>query len=63
MISDWPGLASGRLYQQRDLAPTMDLRALLKGTLVEHMAVPASALDDVFPGSASVRPLRDLFRA
>jgi uncharacterized protein (DUF1501 family) len=63
VISDWPGLASARLYQQRDLAPTLDLRALLKGTLVDHLGVPAGALDTVFPDSSSIGPLRDLFRA
>jgi uncharacterized protein (DUF1501 family) len=63
VISDWPGLGSARLYQQRDLAPTLDLRALLKGTLAEHMNVPTGALENVFPDSAGVKPLRDLFRA
>jgi uncharacterized protein (DUF1501 family) len=63
VISDWPGLGAARLYQQRDLAPTLDLRALLKGTLADHMSVPASALDSVFPDSGSIKPLRDLFRA
>ena len=63
VISDWPGLAATHLYQQRDLAPTLDLRAVLKGTLVEHLGVPPDALADVFPDSARVAPLRDLFRA
>jgi uncharacterized protein (DUF1501 family) len=63
VISDWPGLASARLYQQRDLAPTLDLRALLKGTLVDHLGVAPSALENVFPDSGGVKPLRDLFRA
>ena len=63
VISDWPGLAVAHLYQQRDLAPTLDMRALLKGTLVEHLDVPSGALDKVFPDSGSVKPLRDLFRA
>jgi uncharacterized protein (DUF1501 family) len=63
VISDWPGLSASRLYQQRDVAPTLDLRALLKGTLVDHMGIPAPAMDSVFPDSGSVKPLRDLFRA
>jgi uncharacterized protein (DUF1501 family) len=63
VISDWPGLASARLYQQRDLAPTLDLRALLKGTLVEHLGMAPGALEAVFPDSGGVKPLRDLFRA
>jgi len=63
VLCDWPGLASANLYQQRDVAPTLDLRAVLKGTLVDHLGVPANALDSVFPDSGGVRPLRDLFRA
>jgi uncharacterized protein (DUF1501 family) len=63
VICDWPGLSAANLYQQRDVAPTLDIRALLKGTLVEHMGVGPGALDAVFPDSGRVKPLRDLFRA
>jgi uncharacterized protein (DUF1501 family) len=31
VISDWPGLKLGNLYQGRDLAPTTDLRKPMKG--------------------------------
>jgi uncharacterized protein (DUF1501 family) len=61
VISDWPGLS--KLYQQRDVAPTLDVRAVFKGTLVDHMGIPAGALDTVFPDSGDVKPLRDLYRA
>jgi uncharacterized protein (DUF1501 family) len=64
VIADWPGLAPRNLYQGRDLAPTLDLRALLKGLLADHLQVPPRALaESVFPDSAAVRPLRDLLRA
>ncbi len=63
VICDWPGLSAANLYQQRDVAPTLDMRALLKGTLIDHLGVPAGALETVFPDSTGVRPLRDLFRA
>jgi uncharacterized protein (DUF1501 family) len=63
VISDWPGLSAANLYQQRDVKPTLDVRAVFKGTLLEHLGVPAGALDAVFPDSAGVKPLRDLFRA
>ncbi|HEY6454431.1 MAG TPA: DUF1501 domain-containing protein [Steroidobacteraceae bacterium] len=63
VICDWPGLSAANLYQQRDVAPTLDMRALLKGTLVDHMGVAPGALDTVFPDSGGVKPLRDLFRA
>ncbi len=64
VIADWPGLSQRALYQQRDVAPTLDLRSVLKGVLLEHLGVPANALQEtVFPQSADARPVRDLFRA
>ena len=36
----WPGLAEGKLFENRDLAPTMDLRAVAMGLLTEHMGLP-----------------------
>ena len=63
VISDWPGLSAHNLYQGRDLAPTLDLRSVLKGILDEHLQVPARALDEVFPDSAAARALRGLVRA
>ena len=63
VIADWPGLSSRALYQGRDLAPTLDLRSVLKGVLSEHLSIPARALEqDVFPDSAAARPLRGLVR-
>jgi uncharacterized protein (DUF1501 family) len=63
VIADWPGLSSRALYQGRDLAPTLDLRAVLKGVLGEHLAVPSRALEQVvFPGSSAVKPLPGLVR-
>jgi uncharacterized protein (DUF1501 family) len=64
VIADWPGLAARRLYQGRDLAPTLDLRAVLKGLLAEHLSVPSRALEQsVFPESSAAKPLRGLLRA
>ena len=37
VISDWPGLKPANLYQGRDLAPTTDLRAVIKGVLQDHL--------------------------
>ena len=63
VVADWPGLSARALYQQRDLAPTSDLRSMLKGVLLEHLGVPARSLEDsVFPQSAGARPMRDLIR-
>jgi uncharacterized protein (DUF1501 family) len=63
VIADWPGLSARALYQGRDLAPTLDLRSVLKGVLAQHLAVPDRALEQsVFPDSAAARPLRGLMR-
>jgi uncharacterized protein (DUF1501 family) len=64
VIADWPGLSDRALYQGRDLAPTLSLHSALKGVLVEHLAVPAQALETaVFPDSSAAKPLPDLVRA
>jgi uncharacterized protein (DUF1501 family) len=64
VVADWPGLSARALYQGRDLAPTLDLRAVLKGLLTQHLDVPPRALEQtVFPDSAAAAPLRDLLRA
>ena len=43
VIADWPGLADGQLYEARDLRPTLDLRAVLKGVLRDHLGLPRPA--------------------
>jgi uncharacterized protein (DUF1501 family) len=61
VITDWPGLKASQLYQGRDLAPTIDLRAVLKGLLVDQFGISSQALaEKVFPESDSVTPLRGL---
>jgi uncharacterized protein (DUF1501 family) len=56
VIADWPGLRDADLYQQRDLKPTTDLRAVLKGVLRDHVRVNEKALASaVFPDSAGVK--------
>lgn len=61
VITDWPGLKASQLYQGRDLAPTIDLRAVLKGLLVDQFGISSQALaDKVFPESDSVTPLQGL---
>ena len=63
VLADWPGLSRTALYEGRDLAPTLDLRAVLASLLRDHLDIPADALDRVvFPGQ-SVRPLSGLVRA
>ncbi len=59
----WPGLAAGKLFEDRDLAPTTDLRSVAMGLLVGHLGVPASAMPAVFPGLGGVTAEGGLLRA
>jgi uncharacterized protein (DUF1501 family) len=63
VIADWPGLKSSKLHDGRDLKPTTDLRAVLKGLLNEHLRVDATVLaSKVFPDSAAIKPMPGLLR-
>jgi uncharacterized protein (DUF1501 family) len=57
MVADWPGLKAANLHEGRDLKPTTDLRAVLKGVLKDHLRVDEAALaSKVFPDSGRVKP-------
>jgi uncharacterized protein (DUF1501 family) len=57
IVGDWPTLASARLFEARDTAPTMDMRGLFKGLLVGQYGLDRRALDTaVFPDSAAIAP-------
>ena len=61
VVADWPGLKPTNLYENRDLKPTTDLRAVLKGLLKDHLRADERMLaDNVFPGSKDVKPLAGL---
>jgi uncharacterized protein (DUF1501 family) len=61
VIADWPGLKEADLLDKRDLKPTTDLRAVLKGVLKDHLRAPDRALaETIFPDSAAVQPLEGL---
>ena len=62
VLANWPGLKEGQLYENRDLAPTTDLRAMTKGVLLSHIGLNPHALDTVFPGKGPVQPLSGLIR-
>jgi uncharacterized protein (DUF1501 family) len=59
----WPGLAEAALFENRDLAPTTDLRSVAKGILGTHLGIGAGKLETVFPGSATASPMSSLLRA
>lgn len=61
VVGDWPGLRQSALFENRDVAPTLDMRSLFKGVLADHLGVDRAALErTVFPDSASARPLSGL---
>jgi uncharacterized protein (DUF1501 family) len=63
VIANWPGLEFAQLYQNRDLAPTTDFRAVAKGVLASHLGIPQDALSSVvFPQSDAVQPMKELLR-
>lgn len=64
IIGDWPTLKRQALFEDRDLYPALDLRALQKGLLAEHLGVERRALDTlIFPESSGVRPITGLIRS
>jgi uncharacterized protein (DUF1501 family) len=63
VLADWPGLGPGRLFEDRDLQPTADLRSLAKGLLAQHLGLPAPALESAFPASQASPPMAGLIRA
>jgi uncharacterized protein (DUF1501 family) len=61
VITDWPSLKAASLYQNRDLAATTDLRAVIKGVLADHLGLSERVLAlSVFPDSAAVKPMKGL---
>jgi uncharacterized protein (DUF1501 family) len=61
IVGDWPTLAEARLFENRDTAPSLDMRGLFKGLLVGQFGMDRRALDTaVFPGSPDVAPTEGL---
>ena len=59
----WPSLGTGQLFEDRDLAPTTDLRAVAKGMLAAHLGLDTAALAAVFPGSEAAGAMPELIRS
>jgi uncharacterized protein (DUF1501 family) len=60
--ADWPGLGSGRLFEDRDLMPTADVRAIAKGLLAGHLGLGAAQLARAFPGSSDAPAMARLLK-
>lgn len=64
VIADWPGLDEAALLEERDLAPTTDLRGVLKCVLRDHLGVDQGAIDQhVFPSAGNAPVLEGLIAA
>ncbi|MBV8392439.1 MAG: DUF1501 domain-containing protein, partial [Alphaproteobacteria bacterium] len=59
--AEWPGLHPNQLRDGRDLAPTTDMRGVVKGVAIDLLGVsPAVLASDVFPGSQGIKPVHGL---
>jgi len=56
VATSWPGLLPESLFENRDLAPTSDIRALFKTVLRDHFNLNPSDLETrVFPNSSAIK--------
>ncbi len=60
--ANWPGLSTGNLFENRDLQPTADLRAVTKGLLGPLFGLDVAALGRVFPDSEQASAVGGLLR-
>jgi uncharacterized protein (DUF1501 family) len=60
LVGDWPTLQQAKLFENRDLAPTLDVRSVFKGVLAEHLGLDAKQLAVVFPRSADAPATKGL---
>lgn len=55
VISDWPGLGPRALYEGRDVAATLDTRAVLGGVIASRFDLTAAQVERVLPGAGALR--------
>lgn len=61
ILSDWPGLGQGALYEGRDLKPTLGLDAFISSAVAAHFGLdPARAMTALFPDSPKARAIEGL---
>jgi len=51
VIADWPGLGERALYEGRDVAGTLDTRAVLRDVIVARFDLTAAQVERVLPGA------------
>jgi uncharacterized protein (DUF1501 family) len=63
VLTDWPGLAPSKLYEDRDLRPTMALDSLIAGAAAEALALDSDRLGRTLFGEAiGSKPITGLIR-
>ncbi|MEO3386336.1 DUF1501 domain-containing protein [Mesorhizobium sp. CAU 1741] len=63
VMADWPGLATSALYEGRDLAPTLDLDALIAVTTAETFGLdPQRTMRTLFPDGRHSAALSGIVR-
>lgn len=63
VMADWPGLASNQLYQNRDLRPTTDIRAVIKAIFAQQFGIDNTTMaTTIFPDSTTVRALDNIIK-
>ena len=63
VIADWPGLSPRALHEGRDLAPTLDLRAVFTALLTDHLGIARGFVEQqVFPDAPRLARLDGLVR-
>lgn len=57
VLADWPGLGERDLFEGRDVRPTVDTRAVLKGVVAGTFDLTRAQSERVFPDSTAARGL------
>ncbi|KSB91039.1 hypothetical protein AS593_15675 [Caulobacter vibrioides] len=61
IVGDWPTLSETALFENRDVAPTLDMRGLFKGVLIDHLGVDRADVEKkVFVDSAGAKAVTGL---
>ncbi|MEI6759511.1 MAG: DUF1501 domain-containing protein [Betaproteobacteria bacterium] len=56
VLTDWPGLAGGQLFEGRDLKPTIDLRSVMVPIVQRQFGLdPAQIQSNILPGAIATR--------
>jgi len=63
VLTDWPGLAPGNLFENRDLRPTLAINSLISGVAGESLGIePGLVLRTLFADANSVKPLEGFLK-